>query len=144
MKSQKRNANVLAGILRLKRYSEDLARVDLVNAEQEAVVREQRLADTEESVVRSRDYCDQTDPAQIAQHHSYVLKMEMQRRGQANSLVKQKRLVNQKRGALRKAVTESRVVSRLSELRDELERSEQQRAEGKALDQLGAFAWARR
>ena len=143
MKSQKRNAAVLAGMLRIKRYSEDLARVDLVNAEHEAVVRERRLASTAESVVRSRDICDQTDPAQMAQHHSYALKMEMQRRGQANSLVKQNRLVTQKRGALKKAVTESRVISRLSELRVELERSEQQKAEGKVLDQLGALAWAR-
>lgn len=135
---------VLDKLIRLRRYTETIARQDLVSAQNMEQTTATALAHISARVAKSSVSVNPSVATDVAMHHAYSLKMEMVRRTQVNTLITQKRAVSVKRNDLREASVQSRILTRLAELRDEVMEDDARKSSQRTLDEVGALLWARR
>ena len=137
-------SSVLDKLIRIRRYTENIARQDLVSAQNKEQRTATALANTSARVADSSDAVNPNVATDVAMHHAYSLKMEMVRRTQANALIIQKRDVSSKRNDLRDASVQSRILTRLGELRDDVMEQDERKSSQRKLDEVGTLLWMRR
>lgn len=136
--------SVLPQLHRLRKYKEHTARRDLLDAQAAQRATEEKIRCTEERVAVSRAQAKTTDPAEMARHHAYALRMELSRRRDEAGLIKRRGEVARRRTEVRTAAVAARTVERLAEMREELTSTERRRTEQHRLDELGMMSWNRR
>jgi flagellar export protein FliJ len=92
---------------------------------------------------RANDAVDRTNPAILAQHHSYVLRLEMNRRAIAQEKARRDSIVNDRQLKLKSAALETKSIENVVEVRDEREAMETARKQQGQLDEFGSMGWWR-
>lgn len=128
-------------IHRLRKFEEQTRRRDLLVAENREHENREALQSTEQQVRRSQAQTSDNHVDDMARHHAFALRMEMQRRVQQSQLDHQSRRVSFHREQWNVANREARIVERVAELREEAEMVEQRHVEQRELDSLGMAAW---
>ena len=128
-------------IHRLRKFEEQTRRRDLLSAENREQDNALALSATNERIRRSHSQVGENRADDMARHHAYALRMEMQRRVQQTQLDQQRRRVSWHREQWNVANREARIVERVAELREEAQAQEQRSAEQRDLDAVGMTAW---
>ena len=136
-------ANVIRRIHKLRKYREQEARMDLLEAEAQCRNSEDRLAGTNDKIARSRANCSD-DVSELARHHAYALRMEMVRRRDEAQLLQNKRQVSQSRGRVQHAAREAKIVETLADNRDADRAAEVAQRTQRGLDDAALQAWWRK
>ena len=137
-------SSVLPKLYRIRKYREHTARRDLVDAQDAQRAHEDRLRQNADQVATSRGEASVEDPMDLARHHAYALRMEMDRRRETSQLSKRQREVVRRMSDVRHAAMATRTVERLAEMRQEVDTHEARRTEQRQLDELGLLGWSRR
>ena len=136
-------SDVLEIIRKIRKVEEDAARQDLVRAESARDVSEAVLSAMSQALERAQDTVDRTNPALLAQHHSYVLRLEMNRRALTYEKARRESIVDDRRIKLKSAALETKSIENVVDARDEREAHERSRKEQGQLDEFGSIGWWR-
>ena len=135
--------SVLPQLHRLRKYREHTARRELLDAQMAQDAAEDKIKRAAESVALSRADTEETDPADLARHHAYALRMELTRRRDEAGLSKRRGDVARRTSDVRSAAVAARTVERLAEIRDETTATARRRSNQRKLDELGMVGWKR-
>lgn len=136
-------SDVLETIRRIRKVQEDAARQDLARAEAARDVSEAVLTATNQALENAQDAVDRTNPALLAQTHSYVLRLEMSRRALAHEKRIRETVVDDRRSKLKAAALETKSIENVVEARDEREAAETARKQQGQMDEFGSIGWWR-
>jgi len=136
-------SDVLEIIRRIRKAEEDAARQELVKAESARDVSEAVLNAMSDAMVRAQESVDGTNPALMAQQHSYLLRLEMNRRAIVHEKARREVIVDHRRACLKTAALETKSIENVVEARDEREALEQNRKQQGQLDEFGSMGWWR-
>ena len=135
--------DLLRRIERLNRYREREARQELLVAERAQEEQEVGLRATNEAINTGR--ASRSDSAsEHALTDAWLLRAEVDRRGQEITLLQRQRDAHERRGTWQSAARDVRTVERLAEIREEAEALESARSAQRVLDDVGAIQWQRR
>lgn len=136
-------SDVLEIIRRIRKAEEDAARQELVKAESARDVSEAVLNAMSDAMVRAQESVDGTNPALMAQQHSYLLRLEMNRRALVHEKARRESIVDDRRARLKTAALETKSIENVVEARDERETLEESRKQQGQLDEFGSMGWWR-
>ena len=136
-------SDVLEIIRRIRKAEEDAARQELVKAESARDVSEAVLNAMTDAMVRAQESVDGTNPALMAQQHSYLLRLEMNRRALVHEKARRESIVDDRRSRLKSAALETKSIENVVEARDEREALEESRKQQGQLDEFGSMGWWR-
>ena len=135
--------DLLRRIERLNRYREREARQELLVAERAQEEQEVGLRATNEAINTGR--ASRSDSAsEHALTDAWLLRAEVDRRGQEITLLQRQRDAHERRGTWQSAARDVRTVERLAEIREEAEALDSARSAQRVLDDVGAIQWQRR
>ena len=135
--------DLLRRIERLNRYREREARQELLVAERAQEEQEVGLRAANEAINTGR--ASRSDSAsEHALTDAWLLRAEVDRRGQEITLLQRQRDAHERRGTWQSAARDVRTVERLAEIREEAEALDSARSAQRVLDDVGAIQWQRR
>lgn len=133
--------NTLQRLLKLRELSHRNAQKELSAAEHERLRHEQRMNEHQDKLEQARVGLQYGCAADMARYHTFVVRMEMQRRTKARSLRRAQQEEDRKRGSLKLAAREAKTVELMLEKRVAVEAEEERRTEGRRLDELAMLRW---
>jgi len=136
-------SDVIDVIRRIRKVKEDACRQELTRAEYARDVSEACLQSVTEAVEQAQQSCDPEDAGMMTHHHSYALKMEMNRRALKREVEIREQMVARKRGELVEAAVETKSIENVADARNELQAQEQAKSQQNVLDEFGSIGWWR-
>ena len=136
--------SVIRRIHRLRKYREDEARLEHLEAEKERQLQEDFVRSTTEAMDRVRTQPPTRDAEQLGYQQGWMLRMEMLRRRGEQVLYERRIEESRRRELLILAAREARVVERVAEIREEAYAEEERQRSRRFLDEVGAQTWWRR
>ena len=133
---------ILERIIRLRKLAEQRARLEAHEAQMEQEAQRRGLEDLAKRVADSHG-SDTSDPEEVARHHAFALRSEMNRRQRVQALEVASQRAEERREQLLEVSRGRRVIEEVQRAEEERERVEALKKEQKELDETGIGGWWR-
>jgi len=134
-------AGILEKIRRIREIHEEKARLELRDSQRQFDDMNRDLNGIGERVHASHSSTTGTDAADLALHHAFALRMEMERRTQAARCGEQEAVVEQSRESVVHASRQTRVAELVEERAAAAIRQTAATKEQRELDEMGIRGW---